>query len=199
MKLILVRHGETRWNKEGRVQGNSSDTELSDRGIKQVSKLALFLKNENIAAVVSSPLKRTVAMAEAIASQHELSVVVDDEIRELDFGELEGVSFSKSSMSFGQFLMQWCQKGVSKRLPGGESLVELQKRCWITVERLLAEHKSETAVIVSHYFVIIAVLLKALDLPLECFTKFKLSPGSITILEFKDWGTRLVVFNDTSY
>jgi len=199
LKLILVRHGETRWNKEGRVQGTSSDTELSDKGIKQVNKLALFLKDENIAVVVSSPLKRAVAMAKAIANQHQLPAEIDDGLRELDFGALEGVSFSKSSISFGQFLMQWCQKGVSERLPGGESLAELQKRCWTTVERLLTEYKTETVVIVSHYFVIIAILLKALDLPLEYFTKFKLSPGSITILEFKDWGTRLVTFNDTSY
>lgn len=164
-------------------------------GIKQVNKSALFLKDENIAIVVSSPLKRTVA----IANQHQLPPEIDDGLRELDFGALEGVSFSKSSISFGQFLMQWCQKGVSERLPGGESLAELQKRFWTTVERLLAEYKTETVVIVSHYFVIIAILLKALDLPLEYFTKFKLSPGSITILEFKDWGTRLVTFNDTSY
>jgi len=199
LKLILVRHGETNWNKEGRVQGANSDTELSDDGIKQADKLALFLKDENITVIVSSPLKRTVAMAEAIAGQHQLPVEVDDGLREIDFGELEGFSFSKSSIPFGQFLMQWCQKGVSERLPGGESLVELQERSWATVERLLAKHKTETVVIVSHYFVIMAILLKALDLPLENFTKFKLQPGAMNVLEIKDYGTRLVTFNDTSY
>lgn len=199
MKLILVRHGETNWNKERRVQGANSDTELSDGGIKQTAKLALFLKDENITVIVSSPLKRTVAMAEAIAGQHQLPVEVDDGLREIDFGELEGFSFSKPSISFSQFLMQWCQKGVSERLPGGESLVELQERSWAAVERLLAEHKAETVVIVTHYFVIMAILLKALDLPLEYFTKFKLQPGAVNVLEIKDYGTRLVTFNDTSY
>ncbi|TET42404.1 MAG: histidine phosphatase family protein, partial [Dehalococcoidia bacterium] len=86
-----------------------------------------------------------------------------------------------------------------EKLPGGESLIELQERSWATMQRLLAEHKDGTIVVVSHYFVILAIMLKALDLPLRYFTKFKVDPASVSTLEFADYGTRLVLFNDTSY
>ena len=199
MKLILVRHGETYWNKERRVQGGGSDTELSGVGLKQARKLASFLKDKNIDAIISSPLKRAVSTAEAIASQHQLPVEIDAGLKEISFGELEGLSVSSLSTTFSQFLMRWWQGGGSERLPGGESLVELQERSWASIERLLAEHKDGTVVAVSHYFVILAIIFKALDLPLDYLAKFKVDPGGVSILEFEDYGPRLVAFNDTSY
>jgi probable phosphoglycerate mutase len=193
-----VRHGETYWNKEKRVQGGSSDVELSRIGIKQANKLALFLKNKNIAAIISSPLKRATATAEAIASQHHLIVEVANELKEIEVGDLEGLSVSTLNTTFSQFLLQWWEGGGSQRLPGGESLVELQKRSWMVIERLLRGNKDGT-IVVSHYFVILAIIFKALDLPLDYFTKFKVDPGGVSILEFENYGTRLVAFNDTSY
>ena len=199
MKLILVRHGETYWNAERRIQGGSSDTELSETGIKQANKLASFLKNENIAAIVSSPLNRAMATAEAIASQHQLPVEVADGLKEIEVGEMEGLSLSNLNTTFSQFLMQWWRGGGSERLPGGESLVELQQRSWEAIERLMAKRKDGTVVAVSHYFVILAIILKALDLPLEYFVKFKVDLSGVSILEIADHGTRLVAFNNTSY
>jgi len=199
LNLILVRHGETHWNRERRVQGGSSDIELNDVGIEQASRLALFLSNEKVTAIASSPLKRAMRTGEAIASRHQLSIEVDDALREIEVGELEGLDASHLSTTFSNFLMQWWQGGGAEKLPGGESLVELQERSWAIVQRLLAEHKHGTIVVVSHYFVILTIMLKALDLPLRYFTKFKLDPASISILEFADHGNRLLVFNDTSY
>ena len=199
MKLILVRHGETYWNAERRIQGGSSDTELSETGVKQAKKLASFLKNENIAAIISSPLKRATATAEIIANQHQLSVELDDGLKEIEVGELEGLSLSNLNTTFSQFLMQWWQGRGSERLPGGESLAELQQRAWTAVERLLTERKDGTLVTVSHYFVILAIILRALDLPLNHFIKFKVDLAGVSILEIENHGTRLVAFNDTSY
>jgi len=199
LKLILVRHGETHWNKARRVQGGSSDIELNDVGIRQANKLALFLSNEKITAIASSPLKRAVSTGEAIARPHQLSVEVDDGFREIEVGQLEGLDASTLSTTFSNFLMQWWRGGGAERLPGGESLTELQERSWASTQRLLGEHRDGTIVVVSHYFVILAIVLKALDLPLGHFSKFKVDPASISILEFADYGTRLVVFNDTFY
>ena len=200
MKLILVRHGETYWNEERRVQGGGSDIALNKAGIGQANKLASFLKNENIAAIVSSPLKRAIRTAEAIARHHQLPVEVDDGLRELGVGELEGLLAANLGTTFSKFLMRWWQgEKLGERLPGGESLAELQQRSWAVVERLLAKHNDVTLVTVSHYFVILTIILKALDLPLASFIKFKLDPGGISMLEFGDYGTRLVAFNDTSF
>lgn len=199
MKLILIRHGETYWNEERRVQGGGSDIELNDVGLRQAHKLASFLKNEKIAAIASSPLNRAMTTAEAIASYHQLPVEVANGLREIEVGELEGLSLSDLKTTFSQFLMQWWQGGGSERLPQGESLVEMQQRSWEAIDALLAEHKNETVVVVSHYFVILAIIFKALDLPLKYLTKFKLDPGGVSILEFGNYGTRLVALNDISY
>ena len=206
MKLILVRHGETYWNEARRIQGGDSDIELNDNGLEQVRKLAAFLGNEPITAIVSSPLQRAIATAEVIASHHQLPVEVDQGLRELKVGELEGMSVSNLSTTFSQFLMQWWQDGEAMKLPNGESLAELQQRAWEVIEGLLERHKTDpehnegtTVVVVSHYFVTLAIILKALNLPLDCFIKFKVDLGGVSILEFRDYGARLVAFNDTSY
>ena len=199
MKLILIRHGETYWNEERRIQGGDSDIELNDTGLSQAKKLATFLKNEPITAILSSPLQRATATAEAIASHHQLSVKVEQGLRELRVGELEGMSVSHLSTTFSQFLMQLWQGRGSTKLPNGESLSELQQRAWMAVESLLTQHKDGTVVVVSHYFVTLAIIFKALDLPLDYFVKFKIDPAGISIIEIQDYGPRLVVFNDTSY
>jgi broad specificity phosphatase PhoE len=206
LKLILVRHGETYWNDERRVQGGDSDIELNGTGLEQARKLAAFLENEPVIAILSSPLQRAIATAEVIASHHQLPVEVDQGLRELKVGELEGMSVSNLSTTFSQFLMQWWQDGGTVKLPNGESLVELQQRAWKAVERLLERHKNNpghnegtTVVVVSHYFVTLAIILKALNLPLDYFTKFKVDLGGVSILEIQDYGTRLLTFNDTSY
>jgi probable phosphoglycerate mutase len=206
LKLILVRHGETCWNKEGLVQGGDSDIKLNDTGLEQARKLAAFLKSEPITAVISSPLQRAIATAEVIAKHHQLPVEIDQGLKELKVGELEGISISNLSTTFSQFLMQWWQDRGSTKLPNGESLVELQQRAWKVIEDLLEKHKTSpehnkdtTVVVVSHYFVTLAIILKALNLPLDFFIKFKLDLGGVSILEFRDYGARLLAFNNTSY
>jgi broad specificity phosphatase PhoE len=198
LRLILVRHGETYWNAQRRVQGGDSDVELNEVGWKQAAKLVSFLKNENIDAVISSPLKRALVTAQIIAGQHQLPVEIHDGLKEIDVGELEGLSLSSLSITFSQLLMQWWQGGA-ERLPGGESFVELQERCWEAVEPLLVKYEDGTVVIISHYFVTLAIIFKALDLPLEYLAKFRVDLGGVSILEFEDYGARLLKFNDTSY
>jgi broad specificity phosphatase PhoE len=206
LKLILVRHGETFWNECRRIQGCDSDIELNETGLEQARRLAAFLEKERIAAVVSSPLRRALSTAEAIADRHQLPVEVDQRLKELKVGDLEGMPYSNLSSTFSQFLMQWWQDGGAVKLPNGESLVDLQDRAWSVIEKLLPKHKAAeaeskdgAAVVVSHYFVTLVIILKALDLSLECFTRFKLDLGGVSILEFRDFGTRLLGFNDTSY
>jgi broad specificity phosphatase PhoE len=206
LKLILIRHGETHWNEGKRIQGGDSDIELNETGLEQASKLAVFLENEPITTILSSPLKRAKSTAEVIASNHRLPVEMEPALKELKVGELEGMSVSNLRTTFSQFLLQWWQDGGATKLPSGESLVELQQRAWNIIERLLEryrtnpEHKEDaTVVVVSHYFTTLAIILKSLNLPLDYFIKFKVDLGGVSILEFRDYGTRLLVFNDTSY
>jgi broad specificity phosphatase PhoE len=135
-----------------------------------------------------------------------LPIEIDQGLKELNVGEMEGMSVANLRTTFSQFLLQWWQDGGATQLPNGESLVELQQRAWNVIERLLERHKTNpehnegaTVVVVSHYFTTLAIILKALNLPLDYFTKFKVDLGGVSILEFRDYGTRLLAFNDTSY
>ena len=90
MNLILVRHGETDWNRTGRCQG-ISDVVLNDNGRKQALELGLCLKGEKISAVYSSDLARAMSTAEEIARHHGLTVEIDSDLREMDQGDFEGL------------------------------------------------------------------------------------------------------------
>ncbi len=206
MKLILIRHGETNWNEGKRIQGGDSDIELNETGLEQARKLAVLLENEPITTILSSPLMRAKSTAEVIASNHRVPVEIEPALKELKVGELEGMSVSDLRTTFSQFLLQWWQDGGATKLPSGESLIDLQQRAWMVIERLLEKYKTNpeqnkeaTVVVVSHYFITLAIILKALDLPLDYFIKFKVDLGGVSTLEFRDYGTRLLVFNDTSY
>lgn len=198
MNLILVRHCETRWNEQRRIQGGRTNVGLSALGKKQVDKLARFLSSYKVDVVVSSPLKRALVTAEAVARHHGLAVEVRDGLREIDVGELEGAALSSLNTSFSTLLLElW--NGGSERLPGGESFTDLQLRSWAAVEPLLSQHRDGTAVLISHYFVTLAVLFKALGFPVSYLTRFKVDLGGMTTVEFRNDSARLVSFNDTCY
>jgi phosphoserine phosphatase len=209
LRLILVRHGETHWNEEKRVQGGDADIELNDTGLEQARRVAAFLAREPVTAVLSSPLQRARITAEIIAGRHSLPVEVDERLRELRVGELDGMSIAALNTTFSQFLLQRWQAGEASRLPNDETFVQLQDRTWTVVQDLLQRANSvctnpgpsteQTMVVVSHFFVTLAIILKALDLPPDCFTRFRVGLASVSILEFGDSITRLVTFNDTSY
>ncbi len=199
MKLILIRHGETPWNEKKLIQGGRQDIELSPAGIRRVGKLASYLKNEKLSIIITSPMKRAVATAKAIASLHGLPLEIDDRLKEIDVADLEGRSLDDLNATFTRFLMQWQKDREAADLPHGEKLQELQNRAWMVIQTLLEAHHEETVVLVSHYFVIMAIVLRALDLPLETMVKFKLAPCGISVLSFADHGARLLSFNNTCY
>ena len=198
MRLILVRHGETVWNNERKVQGGARDIELSDNGRRQIGLLANALRNESVDLIVASPLTRALETAEAIAAFHGLPVHTDPGLKEVDVGELDGMSTVGMPQTVTQLLLQWW-KGEADRLPGGESFSELQERCWAAVRPYVETPTCENVLVVSHYFVTLSIIFKALDWPLNTLVKFRMDPASISVLEFGAFGPRLARFNDTSY
>ncbi len=195
-RVILVRHGETDWNKEKRIQGGLSNTPLNDLGCKQAEKLALRLRQDDIRAVYSSPLDRSLDTARAIARYHRLEVSIEPSLREIEAGELEGVTTSDMSRRLSELLTQ---HGVATRLPGGESLAEVQRRSWDAVRRLSRQHPDGVIVLVSHYFVILAVVCSLLGLPLPRIRRLRLSNGSISIISLDGQLPLLERFNDVEY
>ena len=194
----MVRHGETMWNKENRVLGHT-EIELNEKGRKQAERLALALKDETLAAIYSSPLRRARETAEEIARFHGLEVVTDDGLKEVDAGELDGLTFQEMMERYGDFLKEWVKDEPSLRMPGGESIAELQQRTWPAVERMVRDHPDGIVILVSHAFAILSIICKAIGLSLSHFRRLRLSTASISILNFGGRGTSLVLFNDTCH
>jgi broad specificity phosphatase PhoE len=198
MKLILVRHGETRWNRENRVVG-SADIGLNDEGRKQVKRLALVLKGERVDAIYSSPLSRAWETAQEIARFHDGQVKADDAFKEMDAGELDGLTYEEMRVRYGEFIKQWLRDPASLTMPGGESLAGVQERAWLAVERMREKHPDDAVMVVSHNFVILCIICKALGLDLGQFRRLRLNLASISILNIGQRGTSLILFNDTCH
>jgi broad specificity phosphatase PhoE len=195
-KIFLVRHGETEWNKVRRIQGGESDTPLNDTGKLQANALAGRLKNEKITAVFSSPLQRALQTAQAIAAYHSLEVTALPSLKEIKVGELEGRLASDLLMRFDEFLCGDDIEKKPKKTPGGESAEDVQERAWETITKLAAQQPEGTLVVVSHYFVIMTVICRVLNLPVSQMVRLRLSTGTLSAFTIDNSNLRLELFND---
>ncbi len=198
MRLLLVRHGETIWNSQRKVQGGAVDTPLSELGLRQIGRMAEVLRDEPIDVIISSPLQRAVLTAQSIAKYHSLPIQTNPDLKEVNVGEFDGLCTLDIPVSFTEMLLDWW-KGGRERLPGGESFQELQDRTWAVVRPYIENRAHENVLVVSHYFTTLSIILKAMDFPLTMLTRFRMDPGCISALEFGKFGARLARFNDISY
>ena len=195
----MVRHGETVWNQERRIQGGTSDTELSEAGRKQAESVGLSLKEMEISSIYSSPLKRALDTAQAIASHHQLEVQVEPDLREIDAGDLEGRSIVELGTTFSQFLLRWREGQGSEKMPGGESVIDVANRAWSVIQRIVRQHSQGTVVVASHYFVTVVIICKALGWPLTNIERIRVQNGSVSVLEFGETRTCLVSLGDVCH
>lgn len=198
LRLILVRHGESSWNEEGRVQG-FYDAELSERGRQQAEHIAQALSPKKIAAVYSSPLKRALDTARAIAQAHLLEVHTDPDLKEIDLGELEGLTIDELRSQHSEFLREWREGRGSFRMPGGESLNELQERAWRAIRRIVPSHTQGAVVVVSHTFTNMSIICHALGLETSHFRRLKQDIAAISILDYDKKGFFLALLNCTCH
>ncbi len=199
VKVILVRHGETDWNRARRIQGGNSDTQLNQNGRQGAESLALRLKPAKIQAVYTSPLQRARETAQAIAHYHQLEVKIEPTLKEIEVGELEGATIADMGKHLSQFLIPISPGGSLPKIPGGESLLDVQQRSWRTIQRLVERHPDGTFVVVSHYFTILTIICSVLNLPLPQIVRLRLDAGSISILIFGEPAARLIRLNDTCH
>ena len=198
MRLILVRHAETDWNKQRLVQGGGVDQELNDTGRRQAQRLGQAFRDQKLAAVYAGPLRRTRATAEAIAQRHALEVISEPDLREIDAGSFNGAPVQQ----LGDFLnVYFARNGDAGqfRMPGGESLAKLAARTWGATQRILTRHQDGEVVAVSHHLAILTIICQTLGLDLGYFRRLRLSVAAISILEFRDGKASLVQLNDTCH
>jgi broad specificity phosphatase PhoE len=196
MELILVRHGETLFNKERKVQG-IADIELNDTGLRQAHQLALSLKDHEIHQIYSSPLRRAYQTAEAINQFHDVPINRRSGLMEMDVGDFEGLSFQELRANEKDFLQRWIADPAMTKMPNGESIIELQERAWNVIEDIIIQ--AENALVVSHNFTIAAILCKIKGVDLSQFRNFCVETASKTMVQFTNGVGKIGLFNDRSH
>lgn len=177
MNVYLIRHGQTKWNVESRIQG-FRDIELDDIGFKQSQEVVEKLKQIPIDIVYSSPLIRARVLSEMISKQHHVTLRLDDRWKELHAGDFEGWTWAEVEKHHLGVLKAIKQSNYTIPLPNGESLAQLQKRAVEGFQEVLF-HPHQNVVIVSHGGTIKALLCALLDVSLDQRDHFLIENGSI--------------------
>ena len=171
-RIILIRHGETEWNRLHRFQGRS-DIALIEKGKMQARALAKALQNEDITAIYTSHLKRAIDTAHHIKKFHSsLPLIKEPGFLEMDLGDFEGMAGRQWAISYPLFRTQGETFPASLSMPGGESLVEAQSRAVQALKRIsenFCPGSTSRIVICSHNFVITSLLCFVADISLNRF------------------------------
>ncbi len=186
MNVLLVRHGETPWNREGRYQGRT-DIPLSSDGESQVARLGTRLAHLPIHVAVSSPLSRARRTAEAILAARPAPPVLelDAGLLEISHGEWEGQLATEIELSHAEMFGRWKRSPGrdAKAGPGAETLAEVEARAWGVLARLCARlGPNDTGLIAAHDAVNRALLCRVLGLSLDHVWKFRQSPATLNVL-----------------
>ncbi|MFH1484868.1 MAG: alpha-ribazole phosphatase [Chloroflexota bacterium] len=197
-RLLVVRHGETEWNRDRRYQGQKN-VGLNDTGQRQAERLKDRLADENIVAAYSSDLQRAKRTAETIVSSKGLEVVPFPGLRELDFGQFEGLTFEEIEQRFPSENRSWLSRRIDVSPPGGENLVQLAKRVSSATDRILRQNAEGTVLVASHGGPIRAILCSLLEIGLTFWWRFRIGTGSLTIVETYPEGAVLTLLNETSF
>lgn len=197
MRLLLIRHGETAYNVQQLTLGRD-DVPLNERGRLQAQALAKKFRAEpEIVAIYSSPLQRAVATATPLAEALALPVQIEDDLTEMDIGEVEGQTFDQLRERYPDFLRVWLSEGLADvPMPGGESLRQVQDRAWATVEAIRDRHPEVTVAVVSHNFIILTLLCRVLELPLARFRRLRHDLAAVSVLELTPERQVVLALND---
>lgn len=183
MRLFLIRHAAPVDDARGRCYGRL-DIGLSAEGERQADALVRSLSNARIDMVVSSPARRAVDTALPLATARGLDVEVRDDLRELDFGDLEGRTYEEISVTHPELYARWMVEPTSVRFPGGEAYEDLSRRVDAEIESLLEEHPGETVAVVTHGGVVRAVVAGILGLPPGRIFRIGVDHASSTVVEW---------------
>lgn len=197
-RLLMVRHGDTELNIAERLWGRT-DVELDALGFKQAERLRERLAKEKIDAIYSSNLKRALVTAEIIASKHQLKVITCAELREVDFGQLEGLTINEVDQRYPEVAELRIKRSLEMKYPGGDSFIEFSKRVSRFLSRLEYHTAEDTVLIVAHSGVLRILLCRLLDMDLRHLWQLHVDLASLSILETNQKRTILKSLNDVSH
>lgn len=198
-RVILVRHGQTEWNRIERFRGRA-DVPLNETGLAQAEATGRRVAAEwKPSAVYASPLSRAVKTAEAIARHFDLPVIAFDGLADIDYGQWQGLTPDEARQKWPEEIENWYQRPEKALIPGGETLAELRERAMRSVNELVSHHPGQTIVLVGHTVINRIILLGALGLGNERFWRIHQEPCAINVFEAVDGDYTLISLNDTCH
>ncbi len=197
--ILLIRHGQTAWNREERFRGQV-DLPLDDWGLKQAEAVGRRVASGwRPAAIYASSLQRALQTAAAIARACGLRTTIHDGLLDIDYGAFAGLTLEEAANQYPDLARDWRQAPHTVHFPGGESLSEVRARAEASLEEMTTNHPGQTVVAVTHVVVCRLLLCSLLGLDSSHFWQFQPATASVSVLEVSDTSRVLISVNDTCH
>ena len=197
-KIILIRHGQTLWNVERKIQGHSN-VELAPEGIAQAKLLAKNFPIENISAIYSSDLNRAKVTAEIVAERFNLSVQTEKNLREANWGDWEGKKLTEIEKFDPINYERFFRNPEEVQIANAETFAQLKARAFSTLKKIIAAHPDENIVIVAHGAINRTILCSILEIPLKNLWSLTQFNTAVNILRFDDGYFTVELINGTAH
>jgi 2,3-bisphosphoglycerate-dependent phosphoglycerate mutase len=202
-RLLLVRHGQTSWNCDGRFMGQM-DIPMDDTGERQAEAVARRLRLERPEAIYTSDLSRALNTAQAIREAIGESVspaqlprlIVEPRLREMHFGEWQGMTYTEIKTSQPETLAEWETDLVHIAPPGGESFAQTTERIKAVLDEIKTDHPDGTTLLVAHGGALQSLICLALGISIDRFWQFSMNNTGLSELNIYPAGGVLIRFND---
>jgi probable phosphoglycerate mutase len=196
--MVLVRHGQSTWNREHRIQGQL-DPPLSNEGRRQAELLARRLARHRLAGFYASDLKRAFETAEAIAALVDLEPEPTPGLREIFLGEWEGLRTEEIAERFPDAWARWGEEADWDLVPGGEGAAPFEARVMATLDEIFARHSHGDVLVVTHGGVIQVALHRVIGRPSRGLFPFKIQNASISLIEARNGRVVIGGSNDVGH
>jgi len=196
--IILIRHGETDWNREQVFRGRI-DVALNEVGVTQARAVQESLKDTEIDGIYSSPLSRAFETATIVGENRNVAVRGEEGLIDIDFGAWQGLSHQKVKEEYKDLYETWLAQPDLVTFPDGESLKEVRIRSMESLEEVIKNNPEKTLALVSHRVVLKVLLCTILGLELSRFWYLRQDTCAINRVEYKDGNYFLALLNDTGH
>ena len=196
--LVLVRHGQTDWNVNGRYMG-WTDEPLNEEGLRQAERLGRRLERWPISAVYSSPLQRAWRTAEIIAGPHSVPVQRMEDLGEMRIGAWEGLYAGDIAARYPELWKTWRANPGDFRMPGGESLSEVRQRAVRAFDRMTDGPEGKIMLAVTHDVMVRLLVAHCLGVSTDIYRRLEVGNTSMTVIERIGDSLRLRVLNDMGH
>ncbi len=198
LKFILIRHATTQANEHKKLSG-FHESEISQKGKSEIEALTKELGNYTIDAIYTSPSRRALETVQQIADKHGLSTQIIEELREIYFGDFEGLSFQMISERYPDEMAKMIELGDHYSYPSGESLVQSYERVSKRVDHMKKVHKEQTVLICAHAGTLRNILSHLIIRSPKLHWHFKIDNASLTVVTIEDDFAVIEKLNDTYF